>query len=236
MTNHQPQLQNLSVTDKLLQSRIIWLGTDVNDAMANDIASKMLLLSVEDGEKDIYLFINSPGGSISAGAVISDMADLVSNDIVTVSFGMAASMGQYILTTAGAPGKRFGTPSMRVLLHQPSGGYGGDSASIQSQAKLINEMKHQLASKTAERTGKTVEQVIADGDRDSWYNAKEALEYGFIDHILTDIHDIVRIPAEVDKVLKEAAEKADTTPVKKTPAVKKAPATKKALVAKKVVK
>lgn len=176
--------------DKLLKSRIIWMGTDVNDEMANDIAAKLLLLSAEDPESDIYIFINSPGGSITAGMVIYDVMKMIPNDVVTIAVGMAASMGQFLLT-AGTKGKRFITPYARVLLHQPLGGVGGTSSDIQTQAALIKDMKHTLASITAENTGKTVEQVIADGDRDNWFTAKEALDYGFVDHIYSgSIHGV----------------------------------------------
>lgn len=170
--------------EKLLKSRIIWMGTDVNDQMANEIAAKLLVLSAEDPEADIYLFINSPGGSITAGMVIYDAMKMIPNDVVTVAIGMAASMGQFLLT-AGTKGKRFITPYARVLLHQPLGGAGGTSSDIQTQAALIKDMKYTLASITAENTGKTVEQVVADGDRDNWFNAQQALEYGFVDHIYT---------------------------------------------------
>lgn len=176
-----PQIPNSSF-DKLLKSRIIWMGTDVNDAMANDIAAKLLILSAEDPDADIYLFINSPGGSITAGMVIYDVMKMIPNDVVTIAVGMAASMGQFLLT-AGTQGKRFITPYARVLLHQPLGGTGGTSSDIQTQAALIKDMKHTLATITAENTGKTTEQVIADGDRDNWFNAQQALEYGFVDHI-----------------------------------------------------
>lgn len=176
-----PMLPN-SPFEKLLKSRIIWMGTDVNDEMANEIAAKMLLLSAEDSEADIYLFINSPGGSITAGMVIYDVMKMIPNDVVTIAVGMAASMGQFLLT-AGTKGKRFITPHARVLLHQPSGGAGGTSSDIQTQAALIKDMKNTLASITAENTGKTTEQVNKDGDRDAWYTATEALDYGFVDHI-----------------------------------------------------
>jgi ATP-dependent Clp protease protease subunit len=140
------------------------------------------LLAAEDSTKDIYLYINSPGGSITAGMAIYDTMQYVPNDIVTVGIGMCASMGQFLLT-AGTKGKRYVTPNTRVLLHQPLGGFGGTAADIQTQAFLINDMKKQLASITASQTGKSVEQVMADGDRDRWFTAQEALEYGFIDHI-----------------------------------------------------
>lgn len=173
-----------SVFERLLKDRIIWLGSDVRDENANEIAAKMLLLAAEDSERDIYLYINSPGGSITAGMAIYDTMKYVPNDIVTVGIGMAASMGQFLLSS-GTKGKRYATPNTRVLLHQPLGGFGGTASDIQTQAELINSMKRQLASITAEQTGKTVEQIIADGDRDRWFTAEEALEYGFIDHIQT---------------------------------------------------
>jgi ATP-dependent Clp protease protease subunit len=171
-----------NVFDRLLRDRIIWLGDDVRDDNANEICAKMLLLAAEDSTKDIYLYINSPGGSITAGMAIYDTMQYVPNDIVTVGIGMCASMGQFLLT-AGTKGKRYVTPNTRVLLHQPLGGFGGTAADIQTQAFLINDMKKQLASITASQTGKSVEQVMADGDRDRWFTAQEALEYGFIDHI-----------------------------------------------------
>ena len=171
-----------STFDRLLKDRIIWLGSEVRDDMANEICAKILLLAAEDSQKDIYLYINSPGGSITAGMAIYDTMQYVPNDIVTVGIGMCASMGQFLLSS-GTKGKRYATPNTRVLLHQPSGGFGGTADDIQTQAELILSMKKQLASITAEQTGKTVEQVMKDGDRDRWFTAQEALEYGFIDHI-----------------------------------------------------
>jgi ATP-dependent Clp protease protease subunit len=179
MAEHTPQS---NVFERLLKDRIIWLGDDVRDDNANEICAKMLLLAAEDSTKDIFLYINSPGGSITAGMAIYDTMQYVPNDVVTVGIGMCASMGQFLLTS-GAKGKRFITPNTRVLLHQPSGGFGGTAADIQTQAFLINDMKKKLAAITAKQTGKTVEQVMADGDRDRWFTAQEALEYGFVDHI-----------------------------------------------------
>jgi ATP-dependent Clp protease, protease subunit len=178
-----------SVFDRLLRDRIIWLGSEVRDENANEIAAKLLLLAAEDSERDIYLYINSPGGSITAGMAIYDTMQFVPNDIVTVGIGMAASMGQLLLT-AGTKGKRYITPNARVLLHQPHGGFGGTSSDIQTQAQLIIDMKNRLAEITAEATGKTVEQVNADGDRDRWFNAQQALEYGFVDHIRASATDV----------------------------------------------
>ena len=171
-----------SIFDRLLRDRIIWLGTEVRDEMANEICAKMLLLAAEDSTKDIYLYINSPGGSITAGMAIYDTMQYVPNDIVTVGIGMCASMGQFLLSS-GTKGKRYVTPNTRVLLHQPHGGFGGTAADVQTQAELILGMKRQLATLTAAQTGKTVEQIMQDGDRDRWFTAQEALEYGFIDHI-----------------------------------------------------
>ncbi|MEN9608174.1 MAG: hypothetical protein RLZZ06_105 [Actinomycetota bacterium] len=171
-----------SAFERLLKDRIVWLGSEVRDDMANEICAKILLLAAEDSSKDIFLYINSPGGSITAGMAIYDTMQYVPNDIVTVGIGMCASMGQFLLSS-GTKGKRYATPNTRVLLHQPSGGFGGTADDIQTQAELILSMKKQLASITAEQTGKTVEQVMKDGDRDRWFTAQEALEYGFIDHI-----------------------------------------------------
>ena len=180
MAEHTPATSN--IFDRLLKDRIVWLGSDVRDDNANEICAKILLLAAEDSTKDIYLYINSPGGSITAGMAIYDTMQYVPNDIVTVGIGMCASMGQFLLSS-GTKGKRYATPNTRVLLHQPHGGFGGTASDIQTQAELIMSMKKQLASITAAQTGKTVEQVMADGDRDRWFTAAEALEYGFIDHI-----------------------------------------------------
>ena len=178
-----------NVFDNLLRDRIIWLGDEVRDENANEIAAKLLLLAAEDAERDIYLYINSPGGSVTAGMVIYDTMQFVPNDVVTVGLGMAASMGQLLLT-AGTKGKRYITPNARVLLHQPHGGFGGTSSDSQTQAQFIVAMKRRIAEITAEATGRTVEQVDADGDRDRWFTAEEALAYGFVDHIRGSAADV----------------------------------------------
>ena len=180
MADHNPASN--SAFERLLKDRIVWLGSEVRDDNANEICAKILLLAAEDPEKDIFLYINSPGGSITAGMAIYDTMQYVPNDIVTVGIGMCASMGQFLLSS-GAKGKRYATPNTRVLLHQPHGGFGGTASDVQTQAELIMSMKRQLASLTAAQTGKTVEQIERDGDRDRWFTAQEALEYGFIDHI-----------------------------------------------------
>lgn len=180
----------VTVFDRLLKDRIIWLGSEVRDDNANEICAKILLLAAEDPDADIYLYINSPGGSITAGMAIYDTMSFVPNDIVTVGIGMAASMGQFLLS-AGTKGKRYITPNARVLLHQPHGGFGGTSSDIQTQAQLITSMKNRLAAITVAQTGKTVEQVNADGDRDRWFTAEEALEYGFVDFIRETATDVI---------------------------------------------
>lgn len=178
-----------NVYQRLLKERIIWLGSEVRDDNANAICAKMLLLAAEDPEKDIYLYINSPGGSITAGMAIYDTMQYIQPDVVTVAMGMAASMGQFLLSS-GTKGKRYATANARVLMHQPLGGLGGTASEIKIQADLILSMKRQLAGLIAEQTGKSVEQITADSDRDNWFTAQEALEYGFIDKIVDTAHDV----------------------------------------------
>mgnify|MGYP003082821694 FL=1 len=178
-----------SVYQRLLKERIIWLGGEVRDENANAICAQLLLLAAEDPDRDIYLYINSPGGSVTAGMAIYDTMQYIKPDVVTVGMGLAASMGQFLLTS-GAPGKRYITPHTRVLLHQPLGGAGGSATEIRINADLILGMKKELAAITASRTGKTVEQVEADGDRDHWFTAQEALEYGFVDRVIDTPQEI----------------------------------------------
>ncbi len=178
-----------SVYQRLLKERIIWLGGEVRDENANAICAQLLLLAAEDPDRDIYLYINSPGGSVTAGMAIYDTMQYIKPDVVTVGMGLAASMGQFLLTV-GAPGKRYITPHTRVLLHQPLGGAGGSATEIRINADLILGMKKELAAITASRTGKTVEQVEADGDRDHWFTAQEALEYGFVDRVIDTPQEI----------------------------------------------
>ena len=187
--NETPMGLGDSVYQRLLKERIIWLGGEVRDDNANAICAQLLLLAAEDPERDIYLYINSPGGSETAGMAIYDTMQYVKPDVVTVGMGLAASMGQFLLT-AGAPGKRYITPHTRVLLHQPLGGAGGSATDIRINADLILGMKKELAQITASRTGKSVEQVEADGDRDHWFTAQEALEYGFVDQVIDSPQEI----------------------------------------------
>ena len=170
------------IYQRLLKERIIFLRSDVRDDNANAIAAQMLLLAAEDPEKDIWLYINSPGGSISAGMAIFDTMKWIPNDVATVAMGLAASMGQFLLS-AGTPGKRYATPHARVMMHQPSGGIGGTASDIKIQAEQMLFVKKQMAELIAQHTGQTVEQIEADSDRDRWFSAEEAKEYGFIDHV-----------------------------------------------------
>lgn len=187
--NETPMGLGDSVYQRLLKERIIWLGGELRDDNANAICAQLLLLAAEDPDRDIYLYINSPGGSVTAGMAIYDTMQYVKPDVVTVGMGLAASMGQFLLT-AGAPGKRYITPHTRVLLHQPLGGAGGSATDIRINADLILGMKKELAQITASRTGKSVEQVEADGDRDHWFTAQEALEYGFVDRVIDSPQEI----------------------------------------------
>ena len=187
--NETPMGLGDSVYQRLLKERIIWLGGEVRDDNANAICAQLLLLAAEDPDRDIYLYINSTGGSVTAGMAIYDTMQYVKPDVVTVGMGLAASMGQFLLT-AVAPGKRYITPHTRVLLHQPLGGAGGSATDIRINADLILGMKKELAQITASRTGKSVEQVEADGDRDHWFTAQEALEYGFVDQVIDSPQEI----------------------------------------------
>jgi ATP-dependent Clp protease protease subunit len=171
-----------SVYERLLQQRIIVLGQQVDDDIANRIAAQMLLLSAEDPTADIALYINSPGGSVTAGMAIFDTMQWVPNDVATVAMGLAASMGQFLLS-AGAKGKRYATPHARVMMHQPSGGIGGTASDIKIQAEQMLHIKRQMAELIADHTGQSIEQIEADSDRDRWFTAREAKEYGFVDHV-----------------------------------------------------
>lgn len=171
------------VYNRLLRERIIFLGSVVEDSMANAIAAQLLLLSAEDPDKDIYLYINSPGGSISAGMAIYDTMQFVPNDVATVAMGLSASMGQFLLC-AGAPGKRYALPHARIMMHQPSGGIGGTATDIRIQAEQIGFTKKKMADLIAFHTGQKAETITADSDRDRWFTAEEAKEYGFVDHVV----------------------------------------------------
>jgi ATP-dependent Clp protease protease subunit len=172
-----------SVYQRLLRERIIFLGSVVEDANANAICAQMLLLAAEDPDKDIFLYINSPGGSVSAGMAIYDTMQFVKNDVATVAMGLAASMGQFLLC-AGASGKRYALPHARIMMHQPSGGIGGTASDIRIQAEQMLYTKKTMAELIAQHTGQSVEQIENDSDRDRWFNAEDALSYGFVDHVV----------------------------------------------------
>ena len=181
-----PQAPGLGMTDNvyssLLANRIIFLGSEVRDENANAICAQMLLLNAEDPNSDIYLYINSPGGSVDSGMAIFDTMQWISNDVATVAMGLAASMGQFLLS-AGTPGKRYALPHSRIMMHQPSGGLGGTASDIRIQAEQSLHIKKTVAQLIAQHTGQSVEQIEADSDRDRWFTAEQALEYGFIDHV-----------------------------------------------------
>jgi len=172
------------IYNRLLKERIIFLGSEVRDDNANAICAQLLLLAAEDPAKDIWLYINSPGGSVTAGMAIFDTMQWVPNDVATVAMGLAASMGQFLLS-AGAPGKRYATPHARVMMHQPSGGIGGTASDIKIQAEQMLHIKKQMAELIAQHTGQTLDQIEADSDRDRWFTAEEAMAYGFVDHVYT---------------------------------------------------
>ena len=170
------------LSQRLLSQRILVLGQEVDDEICNRLAGELLLLAAEDPQRDITLYINSPGGSVHAGMALYDMMQFVPCDVATVAMGFAASMGQLLLC-AGAPGKRYALPNARVVMHQPLGGIGGSASDIQIQAENLLYTKHKLAEMIAHHTGQPLERIQADSDRDRWFTAQEALDYGFVDHI-----------------------------------------------------
>jgi ATP-dependent Clp protease, protease subunit len=174
---------------RLLQQRIIVLGTEVDDRVANRLCAQLLLLSAEDPRTDISLYINSPGGSVSAGLAIYDTMRLIPNDVSTLAMGLAASMGQFLLC-AGTPGKRFSLPHAQVLMHQGSAGFGGTAADIEIYAEQLERTSVLMTRLTAEHTGQPVAAVERDSLRDRWFTAEQALAYGFIDHILETVDDV----------------------------------------------
>jgi ATP-dependent Clp protease protease subunit len=178
-----------SVYNRLLKERIIILGSEVNDQVANRICAQLLLLAADDPERDINLYINSPGGSVYAGMAIYDTMQFVSNDVATIGMGMAASMGQLLLC-AGAKGKRYALPHARIMMHQPSGGIGGTASDIAIQAEQMLYTKRMFQERVAAHTGQPQDQIEADSDRDRWFTAQEALDYGFIDHVVTGARQV----------------------------------------------
>lgn len=179
---------NDSVFERLLRERIIFLGTQVDDEIANKLCAQILLLSAEDPTRDISLYINSPGGSVTAGMAIFDTMQYSPCDVATYGMGLAASMGQFLLS-AGAKGKRYALPHARVMMHQPSAGVGGTAADIAIQAEQFGLVKKEMAELIAEHTGQSVETIRHDSDRDRWFTADEAKEYGLVDHVIRSLKD-----------------------------------------------
>ncbi|MET0191564.1 MAG: ATP-dependent Clp protease proteolytic subunit [Pseudonocardia sediminis] len=172
------------LSDRLLEQRIVMLGREIDDEVATTVCSQLLLLAGEDPHRDIGLYINSAGGSISAGMAIYDTMQSIEPDVATVAQGMAASMGQFLLC-AGAPGKRSALPHSKIMMHQPSGGLGGTASDVRIRSEQITRQKRELAELIASHTGQSVEQVVADSDRDRWFTPEEAIGYGLIDRVIT---------------------------------------------------
>ena len=177
------------VFNRLLRERIVFLGSVVEDSIANQICAQLLLLSAEDPDRDIALYINSPGGSVSAGMAIYDTMQFVPNDVATYSLGLAASMGQFLLC-AGASGKRYSLPHARIMMHQPSGGIGGTASDIAIQAEQMLYTKRMMQERIAFHTGQPIEQIERDSDRDRWFTAEEAKDYGFVDHVVAQARQV----------------------------------------------
>jgi ATP-dependent Clp protease, protease subunit len=177
------------VATRLLHQRILVLGAEVDDAVANRLCGQLLLMSAEDPRSDISLYINSPGGSVSAGLAIYDTMRLIPNDVSTLAMGLAGSMGQFLLS-AGTPGKRFSLPHAQILMHQGSAGFGGTAADVEIYAEQLERVGTTLLRLISEHTGQPLETVERDSRRDRWFTAEEARSYGLIDHILDRVEDI----------------------------------------------
>ena len=171
------------IFQRLLKERIIFLGSTVDQATANSVCAQLILLEAEDQERDISLYINSPGGSVTDGLAIYDTMQYVRCDVSTICLGLAASMGQFLLC-AGAKGKRYALPHSRILMHQPSGAMQGQAADIAIKAEQIVYLKRMMAERIAMHTGQPVDRIESDSDRDRWFTAEEAREYGFIDQVI----------------------------------------------------
>jgi len=172
------------VFERLLRERIIFLGTEVTEESANRVCAQILLLAAEDADRDIFLYINSPGGSVSAGMAVYDTMRYVRNDVATLALGFAGSMGQFLLC-AGAAGKRYALPHSRIMMHQPSGGMGGTASDITIQAENMLHVKRTMQELIAEHSGRSLEDIQRDWDRDRWFTAAQAREYGLIDQVIT---------------------------------------------------
>jgi ATP-dependent Clp protease, protease subunit len=188
-TDAPPQPLSEMLFQRLLRHRIIFLGQQVDDELANRICAELILLAAEDDKRDIHLYINSPGGSVYAGMAIYDVMQFVKNDVATYAMGMAASMGQFLLC-AGATGKRYAMPHAAILMHQPHGGIGGTATDIRIQAEQSLFLKRVLAERIAMHTGRSVEQIEEDSDRDRWFTAEEAKDYGIVDHVVRSATEV----------------------------------------------
>jgi len=174
---------------RLLDNRIVFIGEEIDEEVTRRVCAQLLLLSARDGERDIWMYINSPGGWVDGGLAVYDIMRYVPNDVRTVAMGMAASMGQFLLA-AGTPGKRYALRHARIMMHQPSGGIGGTASDIKIQAEQSLYLKQLIAGLNARNTGQTEEQIEADSDRDRWFTAEEARDYGFIDHVLESANEL----------------------------------------------
>ena len=172
-----------NIFTRLLKNRVVMLGTDVNDDIANQLCAQLLYLEGEDPNADIWLYINSPGGSVTAGMAIYDTMQFVSCDVATVCMGLAASMGQFLLT-AGAPGKRYTLPNARIMMHQPLAGLRGQASDIAIQAEQLRYTKKRMAELITHHSGQSLEKIQADSERDNWFTAEEAKEYGLVDSVI----------------------------------------------------
>ncbi|MCO1595327.1 ATP-dependent Clp protease proteolytic subunit [Micromonospora sp. RHAY321] len=172
------------VFERLLRERIVFLGTEVTEESANQICAQILLLAAEDADRDIHLYINSPGGSVTAGMAVYDTMRYVRNDVATLALGFAGSMGQFLLC-AGAAGKRYALPHSRIMMHQPSGGMGGTASDITIQAENMLHVKRTMQELIAQHSGRTLDEIQRDWDRDRWFTAEQAREYGLIDQVLS---------------------------------------------------
>ncbi len=179
------------IFQRLLKERIVFIGSAIDQSTANLVCSQLILLEAEDRERDIQIYINSPGGSVTDGLAIYDTMQYVRCDVSTICLGLAASMGQFLLC-AGTPGKRFALPHSRILMHQPSGGMQGQASDIAIQAEQIMYLKRMMAERISFHTGQPVERIEADSDRDRWFTAEEACDYGFIDQVITK--DATEVP------------------------------------------
>jgi ATP-dependent Clp protease protease subunit len=187
MNDIGPMMGDAFVFNQLLRDRIVFLGSEVDDESANRIIAQLLFLEATDDERDIWLYINSPGGSVTAGMAIYDTMQFIGPDVGTVCMGLGASMGQFLLC-AGAPGKRFALPHARIMMHQPLGGVRGQATDIAIQAEQMKYVKRLMAERIAFHTGQTVDQIEADSDRDRWFTAAEAKAYGLIDEVRAKRH------------------------------------------------